>query len=183
MMNLDGEGLSVRDPYLAPSADIAAAWTGHLDHGADAGPRVGVVWGGNPSHKNDQNRSIPLADFARLFAHNGVRFFSLQVGRADDDLSSYANVTDLQDRLTDFAQTAGALANLDLVISVDTSVAHLAGAMGRPVWTLLPYVPDWRWGLEGETTLWYPSMRLFRQGADRAWGPVLDAVAGALSAL
>jgi len=109
----------------------------------------------------------------------GVRFFSLQLSAAAREAS--ASITDLALELTDFAQTAGAIANLDLVISVDTAVAHLAGAMGKRVWIMLPFVPDWRWLLEREDSPWYPTARLFRQKTRGDWGPVIGEIAAMLA--
>jgi len=108
-----------------------------------------------------------------------VRIFSLQIGAAVREAS--ARITDLAPELTDFAQTAGAIANLDLVISVDTAVAHLAGAMGKRVWIMLPFVPDWRWLLEREDSPWYPTARLFRQKTRGDWGPVIGEIAAMLA--
>jgi len=183
ILNLDENGLKSTGPYLHPAPSRVDEWSTQFDDSGDT--RVGVVWAGNPKHRNDHNRSIEAMQFAALLGVEGVRFYSLQVGRPIDDLACMGEgqITDLQNRLTDYHQTAAAIANLDVVISVDTSVAHLAGAMGRTVWTLLPYIPDWRWGLEGDSTPWYPTMRLFRQGAERSWVPVLEEVREALEAL
>lgn len=120
--------------------------------------RVGMVWAGNPTHRNDRNRSVDLERFIGLCALPRVAWFSLQVGEAATQLhaaGAEALVHDLAPALTSYAETAEALAELDLVITVDTSVAHLAGAMGRPVWCLLPYAPDWRWQLGRRDTPWY----------------------------
>jgi len=142
--------------------------------------RVGLVWSGSPSHGNDANRSVPLRQLTALLAVPAVRFFSLQMGPAREqlaDLSPASSITDLTDGLQDFFDTAAQVAGLDLLITVDTAVAHLAGAMGRPAWVLLPHVPDWRWALEGAETPWYRSLRLFRQKASGDWRtPVASAV-------
>ena len=130
------------------------------------GFKVGIAWQGNPEHKRDRWRSVPLLAFAPLAGVLGVRLVSLQKGPGREqlpDLADRLGVLDLADRLEDFADTAAVLVNLDLVITVDTAVAHLAGALGIPVWVALPLVPDWRWLLEREDSPWYPSMRLFRQ--------------------
>ena len=126
--------------------------------------RVGLVWSGNPNHKNDHNRSVPFGILSELFDLDAT-FVSLQKDPSADDraLLARSEVIDFTDQLADFAETSALLSCLDLVISVDTSVAHLAGALGRPVWTLLPYTPDYRWLLDRDDSPWYPTMRLFRQ--------------------
>jgi len=147
--------------------------------------RVGLVWAGNPTHANDANRSMRLADLQRLFDCSGVTWFSLQLGQGPSELAASAfagQVHDLSPVLTDFSATASVLMALDLLISVDTAAAHLAGALGRPVWIALPAIgSDWRWGIAGETTAWYPSARLFRQRRAGDWAATMDAVAAALA--
>ncbi len=155
-------------PYIAPPASLQAKWRERIPVSADL--TVGLVWAGNPGHKNDRNRSIPPELFSTLLSVPGIRFFSLQ-----KDLE-LAGAIPLGLEFTDFADTAAAIANLDLIISVDTSVAHLAGAMNIPVWTLLPFNPDWRWMLNRTDTPWYPSMRLFRQAESKNWQPVMEQV-------
>jgi tetratricopeptide (TPR) repeat protein len=171
-------------PYLSADPVLAGAWQERLP--ANAGrPRVGVTWSGNPSHGNDSNRSIALAAF-RDVAVEGCQFVGLQPQvRASDHaaLEGWRDLFDAGPRLRSFADTAALLQALDLVIAVDTSVAHMAGALGRPVWILLPFAPDWRWMVERDDSPWYPSARLYRQGADRAWGPVLARVRADLAAL
>jgi hypothetical protein len=142
--------------------------------------RVGVVWSGNPSHKNDRNRSMPLCEIEPLSAVPGVRLFSLQKGAT---VLPHPTSVFAETWMEDWSATAALVSQLDLVISVDTAVAHLAGALGTPVWTLLPFVPEWRWLLEGERTAWYPSMRLFRQSRPRDWAGVVGRVRDELSAL
>ena len=147
------------------------------------GRRIGLVWAGNPSHPNDANRSAPLAALAPLLALPGNQFFSLQVGPRAADLSQLKGavpITDWSPNLGDFSDTAAALATLDLLITVDTSVAHLAGALGRPVWMLLAFAPDWRWLLQREDSPWYPTLRLFRQPAPGDWQSVVAKLAAAL---
>ena len=141
-----------------------------LDH--DNNFKVGIVWAGNPKHKNDRNRSCSLKDFSQLTSIRGLTFYSLQKGPASVEANNPPkgmNIINLDNELNDFSDTAAAIGNLDLVISVDTSVAHLAGAIGKPVWTLLPFVPDWRWFLKHNDSPWYPSMRLFRQNKLNDW--------------
>ena len=144
---------------------------------------VGLVWAGKPSHKNDRNRSISFTTLLPLLDLEGVRYTSLQMGPRADEVSALAVealVQPIGDRLRDFADTAEFLHRLDLVIAVDTAVAHLAGALARPVWTLLPFSPDWRWLFKREDTPWYPTMRLFRQTTPGDWAEVVDRVRGAL---
>ncbi len=148
-------------PYLRPLPDSMAP----QDRASCPNFRVGLVWRGNPSHRNDRNRSLPLELLENLVAIDGAQFFSLQVGptSAEQQWLSSKAILDLSPGLSDYAATARCLVDLDLLISVDTSVAHLAGALGRPVWTLLPTCNDWRWLQDREDSPWYPSMRLFRQ--------------------
>lgn len=144
---------------------------------------IGFVWTGNPKHHNDKNRSVDLSFFKPLLALEGTQFYSLQVGERNKDLTldlAYTNVIDLSAELKDYEDTASIIQYLDLVITVDTSVAHLTGAMGLPVWVLLPCVPDWRWLLDRSGSPWYPTMRLFRQEMHGEWQVVFDEVAYAL---
>jgi tetratricopeptide (TPR) repeat protein/ADP-heptose:LPS heptosyltransferase len=162
-------------PYLLPPADRLPRWRGRIGNGL----RVGLVWAGSASHKNDINRSIRLADFGKLMNLEGIRFFVLQKelsGEEREVLSNLPAATLLGDELKDFADTAAAIANLDLVITVDTSVAHLAAALGKPTWILLSRVADWRW-MPGRTdSPWYPDARLYWQEEIGAWTPVLQRV-------
>ncbi len=139
-----------------------------------SGLKVGLVWAGNPEHVNDHRRSVDLNLLAPLFAVRGASFASLQVGPRSADLkklkSSKIKIEDLSAAFSDFVESAGAVSALDLVITVDTSMAHLAGALGKPVWVLLPCVTDWRWMLHREDNPWYPTMRLFRQKKRRGMG-------------
>jgi Glycosyltransferase family 9 (heptosyltransferase) len=146
---------------------------------------VGLAWAGNPTHGNDRNRSIRLTDLAELAQVKGVDFFSLQVGPAAGQIaaSPFNPMNDFTNELKDFADTAGLVQSLDLVISVDTAVAHLAGAMGKPVWVLLPFAPDWRWLLNRADSPWYPTMKLFRQPKSGDWGSVVGQVAAGLEEL
>jgi len=151
---------------------------------ARRGFRVGLVWAGNPSHPDDRNRSLPLATLlAPLGKIEGVELVSLQKSVGARDAADATDLTRADRLIADFADTAAVLTQLDLVISVDTSVLHLAGAMGRPAFALLPFAPDWRWRLTGERTPWYPSVRLFRQSRPRNWADVVDAAAAELRRL
>ena len=173
------ETIPAPTPYVQAPPQAVSRFGAMIGQGA--GLKVGLVWAGNPEHPRDRDRSLAFAKLAPMLAVEGVRFFSLQVGAAAREAS--AAVTDLSSELTDFAQTAGAIANLDLVICVDTAVAHLAGAMGKRVFILLSFVPDWRWLLEREDSPWYPTARLFRQRARDDWGPVVKEIAAALVGL
>ena len=164
--------------YLPPSprAGRARIWEERL--GPHDRLRVGLVWSGNPRHPDDHNRSIPLRVFSRMLDMNAV-FISLQKDPKSDDktvLQDLTGVIDLTGHLTDFVETAALVSCLDLVITVDTSVAHLAGALGCPTWTLLSHTPDYRWMLDRDDSPWYPTMRLFRQSATRDWLEVMDQV-------
>ena len=169
---------------LAPPAEAVAAW--HRRFGDDPRRRIGLVWAGNPNHANDHNRSAPLAALAPLFEIEGVRWVSLQkdIPLADAALlAAHPELLQLGDDLTDLAATAGAIAALDLVLSVDTAVAHLAGAMAKPVWLLLPYAPEWRWLGTRENSPWYPTARLFRQQAPGDWASLTTEVERAVQDL
>jgi hypothetical protein len=147
--------------------------------------KVGLVWAGSPTHVQDRHRSCALQTFAPVLRVPGVAFYSLQKGERSHELASLSpagTVQDLAPYLDDFGDLALILNQLDLLISVDTAAAHLAGALGKPVWTLLPAVADWRWGVAGETTPWYPTMRLYRQGRLGDWTPVLECIAQHLTA-
>lgn len=151
--------------------------------GQRPGKRAGIVWAGSGAHPNDRNRSFACRLFEPLLDIPDVQWFSRQVGPAGTQLAEpgiQGRIVDLAPDLTDYAETAAAISQLDLVISADTSVAHLAGSLGAPVWMLTPFAPDWRWLLEREDSPWYPSMRLFRQKIADDWGSVFDSVAVAL---
>ena len=141
------------------------------------GPRVGLAWAGNPEHRNDALRSIPLEDLAVLGKVTTVAWHSLQVPACGLPFDA---IRDLAPGLIDFGATARALEAMDLVITVDTAVAHLAGALGRPTWLLLPFLPEWRWLLARDDSPWYPSLRIFRQETPNQWQEVLARVATAL---
>ncbi len=168
------DALPLDSPYIQAPADATAHWRQHLPHG---GFKVGLVWAGRPEHANDGNRSCDLKQISTLLDLDQVQFVALQKGPAARQIKTIqnsANIIQLGEQLKDFADTAGVLMNLDLVITVDTSVAHLAGALGRPVWVLIPYIPDWRWMMTGQRTPWYPTMSLFRQRNPKQWRAVID---------
>lgn len=168
-------------PYLCAPAERLETWRARLPQGDR--PRVGLVWSGKPSHKNDHNRSIPLAKLAPLIAVPGVSFVSLQREYRDADLPTLAQmpIERIDAALNDFADTAAAMEQCDLVIAVDTAVAHLAGSLGRPLWVLLSHIQDWRWLRERADSPWYPSAQLFRQPRDGNWDGVIDALARELA--
>lgn len=161
--------MPVAGPYLQANPAARAAWRNKL--GSASQFRVGVAWAGNPKHRNDRRRSMPAEKLFPLLGVPGVAVHSLQIlpeGGPPEALLD-AGLIDQTAFIADFADTAALISELDLIITVDTAVAHLAGALGRPVWTLIPFVPDWRWGYHDETTPWYPTMRLFRQPAPGDW--------------
>jgi Flp pilus assembly protein TadD len=174
-------------PYLRCDAELSSRWRERLLSGT---LNVGLAWAGRPSHTNDRNRSMPLSMLAPLARVPNVSFISLQKehsaspgtpgeGRGEGSLP----LIDWTGELDDLADTAALIDNLDLVITVDTATAHLAGALGKPVWVLLPFVPDWRWMLDRTDSPWYPTMRLFRQPALGQWSPVVRDVVQALQSL
>jgi hypothetical protein len=168
-------------PYLKANPARVAKWAARL--GQDRRLKVGIAWAGNAAHTKDRHRSTSVATFAPLSAIPGIALVSLQKGSPELTPAVLPDGMELIDHtadLHDFVDTAALIAHLDLVISVDTAVVHLAGAMAKPVWTLLPFVPDWRWLLNRPDTPWYPTMRLFRPPAIDAWAAVMQQVADAL---
>lgn len=165
-------------PYLSADPALVAQWSARLP--ASGRRRIGLVWSGNPDHPNDRNRSIPLSKFARL-VDGDADFVGLQTEVRVDDEPALRDILMPDGDFRDFADTAALVALMDVVVTVDTSVAHLAGAMGKPVWIMLPRDPDWRWMLGREDSPWYPSARLFRQSSPGDWDSVLDRVGAALS--
>ncbi|CAO3440660.1 tetratricopeptide repeat protein [Azospirillum endophyticum] len=180
------DGIPAGIPYLFAEPTRQALWADRL--AAVAGPRrkVGLAWRGRPIHSRDRDRSMPAAALAPLLALPDVQFFSLHKSDGghpqEDSVGGLPfQPVPLDDLLHDFSETAAVLANLDLIITVDTAVAHLAGAMGRPVWVMLPFSPDWRWLLDRADSPWYPTMTLFRQTRAGDWGPVVEEIAARLS--
>ncbi|PLZ03805.1 glycosyltransferase [Burkholderia sp. WAC0059] len=178
--------IPARIPYLRADPAKAGQWRDLLppdDESGDAGrkPRIGVAWSGSRLNRNGRNRAMTLAQLAPLFDAD-AHFVSLQKEvREEDrallaDLDARATLRDASARLVTFADTAALVDQLDLVVSVDTSVAHLAGALGKPVWVALPYTPDWRWQMNREDSPWYPQMRLFRQPRRDDWPAVVEAL-------
>ena len=160
-------------PYLQPPATPLKLTTNL--------PKVGIVWAGSPDNDNDRQRSCPFAAFAPLLEVPGIAFFSLQKGDRSVEIQAANNVVDLSEHLRDFADTAAVIAQLDLVITVDTAVSHLAGALGKPVWVLLSFAPDWRWLRDRLDSPWYPTARLFRQPRSGDWATVIEQAKVALA--
>lgn len=171
-------------PYLSAPAAKAESWRERL--GSVSAPRIGLVWAGRRTHDNDAQRSLTLPALDPLFATKDRSFVSLQKELNAADAAALAarpQIVALGNEFASFADTAAAIAALDLVITIDTSVAHLAGAMGKPVWILLPHAPDYRWLNDRIDSPWYPSARLFRQMKPRDWPSAIEAVASALADL
>jgi tetratricopeptide (TPR) repeat protein len=160
-------------PLTAPPERIAE-WAGVRAAGAEC--QIGIAWAGNPKHTNDRSRSVPLTSFRRILDAPRCRFHllhpELRAGE-EAEFATLCNVADYRGRIRDFADTAAIIGHLDLVIAADTAAAHLAGAMGRPVWVLLSFNTDWRWFLGREDSPWYPTARLFRQDRPHSWDNVL----------
>ena len=170
-------------PYLAPDPNHVATIASELAPFRGR-MKVGIAWAGSHAHGNDRRRSCPLAALAPLFGIDDLAWFSLQKDDGEDQIATVPAARNLVllDARRDFDRKAALMAALDLVISVDTSIAHLAGALARPVWVLLPYAPDWRWQLERSDSPWYPTARLFRQPRAGDWSAVIDELRGALAA-
>jgi hypothetical protein len=177
------ETIPVCSPYLSADPCKKAVWESRLGSG---GLRVGIVWAGSAWHGKDRKRSCGLSPFLTLAPIPGLRLIGLQKGAAAteaENLPPHRPFPNFGSELHDFSDTAAVVSVLDLVISVDTAVAHLAGAMAKPVWVVLPFVSDWRWLTEREDCPWYPTMRLFRQGRNETWAEVFSRVAAALRGL
>ncbi|MEI5999562.1 tetratricopeptide repeat protein [Paraburkholderia bengalensis] len=182
---LPDKGVPRAVPYLSADAAQAHVWRERLAQSAGRSRKIGLVWAGNPQHHLDVFRSAPLAALAPLASLRDVAWFALQKGAGESQLDGLAHrwpVCALGQWLDTFDATAAVIEALDLVITVDTSVAHLAGALGKPVWVLLPKQADWRWGMSGEASIWYPTARLFRQQVLGDWTPVVEALRAALEA-
>lgn len=179
VLEADLDTIPARIPYIRASAPLVSRWRKCL---AATAPRIGLVWSGNPAHENDANRSLALSALEPMFSFEAT-WISLQKEIRPADLEAMARRPGLLhfgDRLRSFADTAALIANLDLVVAVDTSVAHLVGAMGKPLWLLLPFNPDWRWLMRRTDSPWYPTARLFRQTRPGDWARVVTRVARTL---
>jgi tetratricopeptide (TPR) repeat protein len=175
------ETIPAKIPYLSGASEPTAFCSDWLIK--STAPKIGIAWAGNPSHANDRLRSIALPRLMPLLSAAKFQFVSIQKDLRDGDLKflrEHPQLIHLGDKIADFSETAAIMSHLDLVVAVDTAVAHLAGALGRPVWVLLDHTPDWRWMVQREDSPWYPSARLFRQRAAGDWGSVVGRVVEAL---
>jgi tetratricopeptide (TPR) repeat protein len=169
-------------PYIASDTLLIKRWKEKIRN-ANSKIKIGLAWAGNPGFKQNRYRNCPLEKFSPLLRLHGAAFYSLQKGEEAKEAKNLSNdmkIVDYTDEFRDFSDTAAFIHNLDLIISVDTAVAHLAGALGKSVWTLLPFSPEWRWLLDREDSPWYPSMKLFRQPLMGDWGSVMKQVAAEL---
>ncbi|NLC24389.1 MAG: glycosyltransferase family 9 protein [Oxalobacter sp.] len=170
-------------PYLYADPEKTAFWEARL--GRKTRPRIGLVWSGNPAYNNDHQRSILLTQLLPYLPDN-CDYISLQKEVSDIDRIIFAAMPEwkhYEDELNDFSDTAALCSLMDVVISVDTAVAHMSGALGKPTWIMLPFYPDWRWQLERRDSPWYPDVRLYRQGEPGNWSDVFEAVRGDLLGL
>jgi tetratricopeptide (TPR) repeat protein len=179
-----GASIEASQPSLSAEPALAERWRSRI------GPhsfKVGIAWQGNPNRHEDNGRSVPLAEFQPLTRIAGVRLISLQRGFGSEQVGQWPMIETFGDELDSgpdaFVDTVAVMANLDLVISTDTAIAHLAGALGRPVWVPLRAVPDWRWMLDRPDSPWYPTMQLFRQSIHGEWAPVFQRIAQQLGNL
>ena len=174
-------------PYLTMDSGRVAHWKARLDGALKPGRlRVGIAWSGRPTHPNNARRSIRLETLAPVLANTDIDFVVLQKPFPEEDRAYAAtlpNLLDISPQLESFAETGAVIANLDLVLAVDTAIVHLAGAIGAPAWVLVPQPSDWRWLVGREDSVWYPTLRLFRQEKPTEWAPVLERVAIALGAM
>ncbi len=183
LLKIDATNVPGKVPYLTVPPGKREHWANRL--AATAGFKVGLSWAGNPAMQLDELRSLSMAQLRPLFEVSGVTYFSMQKDEASRAAlrAQRLPVVDMMDECKDFMDTAALIANLDLVISVDSAVAHLAGAIGKPIWLLNRFESEWRWMRDREDSVWYPSMRIFNQAEARNWTPVLGRVASELRAL
>jgi Tfp pilus assembly protein PilF len=169
LLQIDEANIPRDVPYLFPSQQLVEKFREEL--AGQCGYKIGISWQGSPHNPSDRTRSFRLAEFSELVKLPGVQLYSLQFGTGREQVSGFETDTlvDLGDRLGDFDNTAAIVQNLDLVITCDSALAHLAGGLGVPVWVPLPLVPDWRWLQDREDSPWYPTMRLFRQSRRGDW--------------
>ena len=169
--NTKVDNIPVKVPYLSAKEDLKEKWSHIINDNENI--KIGIVWAGSPIHTNDRHRSIRLQQFLSLLSVEGTHFYSLQKGFSVIQAKDYQLLlTNLDEHIKSFADTSAIIENLDLVITVDTSVAHLAGALGKKTWVLLPFLPDWRWQLDGEKSIWYPTIKLYRQPKIGDWNSV-----------
>jgi hypothetical protein len=163
-------------PYIRASESKIVAWQQHMllqTIGEDERIKIGLVWSGRQDRRSDRHRSIPFDLVTSLLGDENFIWYSLQVG---EPVAQHPNLIDMTHKIHDFSETAALIDNLDLVITIDTAVAHLAGALGKPVWVMLKFSSDWRWLLERSDSPWYPTMRLFRQIRSGRWEDVVEEV-------
>jgi len=164
-------------PYVSADTNSLNKWKSIFNNTPNF--KVGLVWTGNPKNANDKRRSLSIETLIPLLNIRGIKFFSLQMGEKSKELNLFGlnnRITDLSPDLKDTWDTAAAISLMDLIISVDTSVGHLSGAIARHTWLMLPFAPDWRWMLKREDTPWYPTVRLFRQPEPGDWGTVVEKI-------
>jgi hypothetical protein len=176
------ETIPLEVPYLAADPQLLIKWRDKLQSN-DRRMKVGIAWAGRETYERDAERSLTLRAFGPLARVSGVAYYNLQKGpQAKQTAPAGLELIDLTAELSDFAETAALISNLDLVISADTAVAHLAGALAKPVWVLLPFVSDWRWMMDRTDSPWYPTMRLFRQPRWGDWDEPVKRVTNELEA-
>jgi tetratricopeptide (TPR) repeat protein len=175
------DSVPARVPYLEVDPAKVARWSARLTAAVgDHALRVGIAWSGRPTHPDDSQRSLKWAQLQPLTRLDGVGLIALQKEIREGDRAEFpgrSNALDLSGELGDFSDTAAVIENVDLVVTIDSSVAHLAGALAKPVWVMLPWLPDWRWLMDREDSPWYPTMRLFRQSSRGDWTGVVARVA------
>jgi Flp pilus assembly protein TadD len=162
-----------RVPYLHPDPALVQSWRDKLAN--QPGIKIGLAWAGRPTHANNANRSIDIAKFAPLAGVSNITFYSVQVGPGSEHVAR-TDLIDFTPQIKDLSDSAALLANLDLIITVDSAVAHLAGAIAKPVWIMLPFAPDWRWLLRRSDSPWYPTAKLFRQPKPGDWNSVIASI-------
>ena len=184
LAGIDAGNVPLSEGYLTPNPELVARWGAQLDRLVPKGKRrIALVWAGRPTHKNDKKRTLKLAQFAPLLAREDIAVVTVQKGEQIAQVGSYfgnAPLVNLGPEIADFADTISILKNVERLITIDTSVAHVAGACGIPASIVLPYAPDWRWLLGRDDTPWYQSVRLFRQQRPYEWGDVMERVARSL---
>lgn len=177
------ETIPSENSYLSVPDDKLLEWSARL--GRKRKPRVGLVWSGSTTHKNDHNRSLAFKSLAPILTLP-LEFHCLQKEIREEDAELFCRhpgIKTYRDELKDFTDTGALIEQMDLVVSVDTSVAHLTGALGKRVWILLPHIPDYRWLLDREDTPWYPSAKLYRQDESRAWDNLIERIRTDLSSM
>jgi tetratricopeptide (TPR) repeat protein len=178
IFNTTLDGIPAKIPYITADSALVQSWKNKIQD-ANSKFKVGLVWAADPKHSRFSNRSFSIESFSPLACLKDITFYSLQKGGAAQHTKNRPkdmNFVDYTEEIRDFSDTAALIANIDLIISADTAVAHLAGAVGKPVWTLLPYAPDGRWMLNRDDSPWYPTMRLFRQPSPGDWESVMSRV-------